>query len=366
MIRASIRKDGGPPRYQQVISMLKEKILAGEYPVGSKLPPERELQEALGLSRMTINRAILELADQGLVKREVGKGTFVIRNSVPANHVRSLGVITPSHRSLLEQPFYWEVMEGIDGQVRVGDFRAVIAGKEEVLLQQPDLAAYFHEMGLAGVILMGQMRPELLARLRDCPLPIVCLNFSGTEFGLDSVVIDGERGGYLAARHLLKLGHRRIGVILGPKENANSQNIQRGFFSCLAKNRVAIEPDHILRGDYMMQDGFRCMMALLDERPRPTAVFCASDMMAMGALNAARALSVEVPGQLSLVGFDDCRLVAHAYPPLTTVRVDMQRLGATAVEMVARRLDGDVGPCQTQVIATELVERASCAPPRED
>ena len=365
MIRVAIKKDGGTPRYQQVISILKEKIESGEYPVGSKLPPERELQDTLGLSRMTINRAILELADHGLVKREVGKGTFVIRNSVPQSQLRSLGLITPSHRSLLEQPFYWEVMEGVDDEVRLGNYRSVIAGKEEILLHQENLDAYFSDMGLSGVILMGQMRPELLQRLQKSPLPIVCLNFSGEAHGLDSVVVDAERGGFLAARYLLKLGHRRIGLVLGPKENANSQHIQRGFLSCLAKNRVAIEPDHILRGDYMMQDGFRCMMALLDEQPRPTAVFCASDMMAMGALNAARAVSLDVPRDISLVGFDDCRLVAHAYPPLTTVRVDMRRLGASAVELVARRLAGDTSPCQTQIIGADLVERESCGSPRE-
>ena len=362
-VNTLIEKNSSTPRYRQVIAILQQRIESGEYPVGHKLPPERELQETFHLSRMTINRAILELVDQGFVKREVGKGTFVIRSTPAQGDVHYIGLITPSHRSLLEQPFYWEVMEGLDEAARSRNHRSVIAGKEENVLRHEHLDQYFADMNLAGVILMGQMHTALLERLVDVRTPIVCMNFAGEGHGLDSVVIDGERGGYLAARHLLRLGHRRIGLISGPRENANSQQIQHGFLRCLAQNRVPIEPDHIVRGDYMMQDGFRGMMALLDEKDAPTGVFCSSDMMAMGALNAARAKGLEVPRDISLIGFDDCRMVAHAYPPLTTVRVDMRRLGATAVEMVVNRAGDNSRERETQVIPVEMVERNSCAPP---
>jgi DNA-binding LacI/PurR family transcriptional regulator len=349
------------PRYRQVMNVINERIASGEYPIGHKLPPERVLQDTFKLSRMTINRALTEMANQGLIKREVGVGSFVLRNKTPKNVFRSIGIITPSRRSLLEQPFYWEVIEGIDEKARELRFRVILAGKEEMILAQDNVYSYFSEMGFSGVILAGQMAPAFLDRVSKNGLPVVCLNFSGQSHGLDSVVIDCERGGKLVARHLIKLGHRRIGMITGPRDNDNSHKIQQGFLKCLAHNRIPIEPDHIVRGDYMMDGGYQAMLTLLDDPMRPSAVFCASDMMAIGALNAAKVRRVDVPEQMSLVGFDDCRIVAHTHPSLTTVRTSMRRLGAMAVELIQRREKSSRCKAENRVIPVDLIERESSA-----
>ncbi|HVR32117.1 MAG TPA: LacI family DNA-binding transcriptional regulator [Acidimicrobiia bacterium] len=183
---------------------------------------------------------------------------------------------------------------------------------------------------------------------------------------IDSVVIDNVAGAMSATRHLLSLGHTRLGLISGgPAAFPSSSPPERrtGFLRALDEAGVRFDPNHERVGDFSALGGYEAMQALLDLRQRPTAVFAMSDEMAMGAMRACEEAGLTVPGEMSVVGFDD---VDWAFTVgLTTVRQDAAELGAIAARLMIERLEGEACDRRLVSVPTELVERSSTSAPSQ-
>lgn len=181
---------------------------------------------------------------------------------------------------------------------------------------------------------------------------------------IDSVVIDNVTGAMSATRHLLSLGHTRLGLISGgPAAFPASSPPERrtGFLRALDEAGVRFDPNHERVGDFSALGGYEAMQALLELRQRPTAVFAMSDEMAMGAMRACVEGGLTVPGDMSVVGFDD---VDWAFTVgLTTVRQDAVELGAIAARLMIERLEGEACDRRLVTVPTELVERSSTSAP---
>ena len=167
-------------------------------------------------------------------------------------------------------------------------------------------------------------------------------------------------GGVEATRHLLELGHRRIAYIGGPPSIACNIARQHGYMAALHQADVAYDPSLVLHGSFTFEHGLDAAMQFLSRRQRPTAIFAASDLAALGALEAARRLRISVPDQLSLVGFDNTGVAASSAPPLTTVHQPILQIGEAAVVTLIRLASGDQAPKRIE-LATNLVVRASTA-----
>lgn len=182
---------------------------------------------------------------------------------------------------------------------------------------------------------------------------------------IDSVIIDNVEGAMSATRHLLGLGHTRIGLISGgPAAFPASSPPQRraGFLRALADASLRFDPKKERVGDFSALGGYEAMQTLLELSDRPTAVFAMSDEMAMGAMRACEEAGLTIPDDMSIVGFDD---VDWAFTVgLTTVRQDATELGAVAARLMIERLDGKGCDRRLVTVPTELVERGSTAPPR--
>ena len=190
-----------------------------------------------------------------------------------------------------------------------------------------------------GLILMGVDRREPeLARLLERHIPAVAVDLDVTGDRVGYVTSDNVAGARLAVRHLHGLGHRRIATVTGPPQLPPGGDRIQGYRDELAALGAVEREDDIREGDFYVESGYREGRALLAERDRPTAVFAASDMMALGVIRAARELGLSVPGDVAVVGFDDAPLAAHADPPLTTVKQDKFGIGAAAGDG-ARRAD---------------------------
>lgn len=175
---------------------------------------------------------------------------------------------------------------------------------------------------------------------------------------------DNVGGARLATEHLIGLGHRRIALIDGPAALRTSKERRRGYETALSEAGLDAEPALVVPGFYSMEGGARAAAKLVEAHPAPTAIFASNDSMAIGALNELRRRRVSVPADISVVGFDDIPMAALWDPPLTTVSVPMAAIGAAGVERVIRLLRGSDGAPRTVIHPTELVARASTAPPR--
>lgn len=181
---------------------------------------------------------------------------------------------------------------------------------------------------------------------------------------IDSVMIDNAEGAASGTRHLIELGHTRIGLIAGgPAAFAASSLPQRrmGFLRALQEAGLRFDPKAERVGDFSALGGYRAMQALIALSDRPTAVLAMSDEMAMGAMRACKETGLDVPGDMSVVGFDD---VDWAFAVgLTTIRQDATELGAIAARLMIQRLEGESCDRQVVTVPTRLVKRDSTAPP---
>ncbi|MFI1564684.1 LacI family DNA-binding transcriptional regulator [Streptomyces sp. NPDC020490] len=172
------------------------------------------------------------------------------------------------------------------------------------------------------------------------------------------------RGGQPATRHLTGLGHRRIAMINGP-DHPFCRARQAGYASALAEAGLPVEPDLVVKTFLTREDGYLAARDLLSRPDRPTAVFTANDMQALGVYQAARELGLRIPEDVSVVGFDDVPAVAWVDPPLTTVHQPLAEMAVAATELALALGRGEAVPQAGLEIATTLTVRESTAPPKD-
>jgi LacI family transcriptional regulator len=248
------------------------------------------------------------------------------------------------------------VLAGLEGQglapvlVAARDAAALSAGLARVEAYRPD-----------AILVCGPTLPPALGtRLREDGIPVVLLNRYPAEPGTTAVALTGNHGGgEVMARHLLALGHRNFAVIGGPPGAPAASDRAAGFAAALRREGLGDPPSR--PGDYSPEGGATAMASLISARPRPTAVFCCNDLMALGALSALRAAGLRVPEDISVAGFDGIASGTWSTPPLTTMEQDLPALATAALELLIARLSDPDLPPEARLIAPQLVVRASTA-----
>jgi DNA-binding LacI/PurR family transcriptional regulator len=227
-----------------------------------------------------------------------------------------------------------------------------------------------------GMLYLGSPRAnERLAAAIRGGLPVVVVDepIAGLP-DVHTVVMDDYAGGYQAASYLVALGHRRIAYVSGPADLGSVQERRRGYCDALTKAGIDPEQQLNLAGHFTEQFGASALPRLVAADEPPTAAFVASDYIAFGMLSAAETHGIRVPGDLSIVGFDDIRFSRYVRPRLTTIRSPVECLAQKGVDLLFERLDGaepgrqDGGPAaeapaRTVVLPVELIVRESAAPP---
>jgi DNA-binding LacI/PurR family transcriptional regulator len=216
-----------------------------------------------------------------------------------------------------------------------------------------------------GMLYLGSFRSnERLAAAIRGGLPVVVIDEPIADApGVHTVVMDDYAGGYQATSYLVALGHRQIAFVSGPAELASVQERRRGYEDALRKGGIDPAQQLVLAGHFTEQFGMSALPRLLAGPQPPTAAFVASDYIALGMLSAAETHGVRVPGDLSVVGFDDIRFSQYVRPRLTTIRSPLERLARVGVELLFERLAGADSGARTEVLPVELIVRESAGPP---
>ncbi|QFZ19093.1 substrate-binding domain-containing protein [Saccharothrix syringae] len=230
----------------------------------------------------------------------------------------------------------------------------------------PSFAGGLVEAGRAGVLLvlcpLSAAERHVFAR---AGMPVVLIDpVDAAHPDLPSVAAANRTGGVTAAKHLLSLGHRRIGVVGGPRHLLCGDARLDGFRTALGRAGVALDPALVRHADFSREGAYREARDLLTAPHRPTAVFAANDEQALGVLDAARAAGLSVPGDLSVVGFDDLPAAEWSSPALTTVRQPLAEMGRHAGWVLADLIAGRAPEAARVELATELVVRSSTGQPR--
>lgn len=219
--------------------------------------------------------------------------------------------------------------------------------------------------GSQGVILLlARLDKRQKAELRSRGLPFAVVDPRGeADPSVPTVGATNWAGSFSATKHLIELGHQRIGMISGPLDLLCSRARMDGYRSAMESAGLPLDPHLMAWGDFHVDGGFKAGMAMLSLHERPTAIFAGSDLQALGVLEAARLQHLKVPSQLSLVGFDDLPLSTWTSPPLTTVRQPLAEMAATAVRLVLGTTNNHDGQPAGIELATRLVVRETTASP---
>jgi LacI family transcriptional regulator len=207
---------------------------------------------------------------------------------------------------------------------------------------------------------------DLLRRLAEVGTPVACVAAGAATRELAvGVGIDDEAAGHDLAGHLLDLGHRRFGFIRGPEQHVSADERFAGFRRALAEAGLGEEAYVAVRGAFTFRSGVELLPQLAASSVRPTAIICGNDDMAVGALFSAHKLNMAVPGDISIVGFDDTPISEVIWPPLTTIHHPLKSIGYKAANLVFRQIDnpGAAPAPGHEVIPHTVVERQSSAPP---
>lgn len=252
-------------------------------------------------------------------------------------------------------------VEGVTAAAEVGVVLSQLGGKhrpsqqwlEGVLLRRP--------LGVLFVLcnLTNPQRQQL--QRRSIPFVVIDTD-SATSASVPTVGSNNWSGGLLATRHLLELGHRRIACISGPPDMLCSRARAAGFRFAHDEAGTPVDSDLVRYASFSAHDGYQYAMELLPRPDRPTAIFAGSDMQALGVIRAARQLGLEVPADLSVIGYDNLPLVAWIAPALTTVNQPLRDMAGTAAQMLLDMARGVELSTSRIDLVTELIVRESTAP----
>jgi LacI family transcriptional regulator len=194
---------------------------------------------------------------------------------------------------------------------------------------------------------------------------IACVRVSQRPFeGVPWISVGDSEAADAMTEHLLDLGHRRIGFIIGHPDHGSSHDRLAGYRSALQRHDIDFDDDLVEQGRFDYESGYACAQKLLSSAQRPTAIFASNDPMAMGVLTAAHERGIDVPGELSVAGFDDSPLARHAWPPLTTARQPITEVARLATEVLVQQVQGRLEGESDHRLQAEVVCRASTGVPR--
>ena len=332
---------------------------------GAKHPTLRDVAALAGVSHQTVSRVINhrpEVTPATRAKVEVaiaqlGFRPHAIARSMAQGRTCTLACLAPN----LTDFTYASNMEGAESVARANGYYLL----SSPFADRPQFDALIEELAIDrrvdGVIVISPYLDERRVVLPE-GIPAVLMAGRPRDDVKQIVLLDNRDGAGQAARHLLGLGHRRIGQITGPRAEDCVQERDLGFRDALTATGVQPDPTLIVEGDWSATSGYELLKLLVTREPNLTAIFAHNDRMAVGAIRAACDLELRVPQDISVVGFDDMPLASYFDPPLTTVRQDTFAIGQACASLVIDLLDKPETESTVVQLATELVVRRSTAP----
>ncbi|HPU33714.1 MAG TPA: GntR family transcriptional regulator [Phycisphaerae bacterium] len=356
-----VDQNSSEPRYLQAKNILADAIRRGEFPAGSKLPSTSEIGARVNVSLITAHKAIQCLVEEGWLRRERGRGTFVrgdYEASVAARpQVRIVLVLHPGNR--LSDFYHGGLMEGIHRAAEESD----IVG--ELIIRRRSALSDLASIEADGILCFHPYhddfsRLELTAREKA----VVVVGGSLDRTPLHCVDSENYKGMRAAVRHLVEMGHERIAIVNGPLNSPNCMHRFQGYVAQMEASGLKVRDEHVYNAEMATTIG-----PVLDRlgksmrgRHRPTAVIACGYYLALEVMTLLQQMDLCIPKDVSLVGFDDPKSASLLNPPLTTVRQPLEEMGARAYQHVIRLVDGQEPTPRIALLPTTLIVRESTGP----
>jgi LacI family transcriptional regulator len=324
----------------------------------------QDVATAAGVSVSTVSRVLNDKDDIApetyervkTIIAEMGYASSLAARSMRSSRTNVVGLIMPD----AGEPFPIEVMKGVNNTIAALDYDLIIYTcgdyrKHYSADREKKFVSLLNNSITDGVIVVT---PAATHFTTNGPVVAVDPHYEITEY--PSVISTNREGAIEAMDYLIQLGHRRIGFISGRFDLVSANRRLRGYEDSLAQAGIPLDPNLVVQGDFTADSGLSCARQLLSLPDPPTAIFAANDQSALGAYQAAQEAGLSIPGELSIIGFDNIPEAAQADPGLTTVDQSIQEMGKIAIQMLIALIEGK--PLENQFIKTptRLVIRGSC------
>jgi LacI family transcriptional regulator len=324
----------------------------------------RDVAEAAGVSVSTVSRVLNDKDDvapetyekvQGVIQ-QMGYTSSLAARSMRSRHTNVIGLIVPD----VADPFTIQVMRGVNRAIASFDYDLIAYTSGSIRRHSTaERERYFVSL-LNGSITDGIVIVTPYATSFSTAAPVVAVDPNNESPDCPSVISTNHAGALAAMEYLIGLGHRRIGFVGGRPDLQSAKRRLRGYLDALAQAGIPPEQALIEEGDFTTDMGRLCAQRLLSLPEPPTAIFAANDQSAIGTMEAVREAGLRIPGDLSVVGFDNIPESAYINPSLTTVDQFIDRLGSVATEMLIDLIQGKLLDSDQYKVETQLIVRDSC------
>lgn len=333
----------------------------------------KDIAKRVGKSVTTVSRALSGYDDVSpetrqrvlAVAEEGGYEPNVAARQLQKRRTDTLGLILPATPPRFSDPFFSEFLSGIAEEATPHGFDLLVSTENSIESEVRRYLKFVRSRRVDGFIVVRTQRSDpRIALLKEHEFPFVAFGRVEGENDFPFIDEDGERGLRLVVDHLLDLGHTRLACISEPRHFTKAYLRVEGYRQALRARGVSVDESRIVEGGFRQQSGWQIAHQLLDLPDPPTAIVAVNDLLALGAMRAARERGLVVGEDVSIAGFDDIVLAEYAQPPMTTVHLPAREIGAMLCQMLLKIIRGETLDSRQIILEPELVVRQSTGLPR--
>jgi DNA-binding LacI/PurR family transcriptional regulator len=280
----------------------------------------------------------------------------VVASALTGKRTRTIGLIIPD----VANPFFAEISRKVEDRGRELGFNLLMCNTDNNPETEEMYLSLLKQKSVDGIIIGTTTKNStLLKELLEENFPVALIAQDIPELVIDAVTVDDFLGGYQATSHLVSLGHKKIAIMLGNLSRSSDKYRLQAYRQVLEKNDLGYDEKLVIYTDYSMEDAKRAALELLNSPERPTAIFACFDSLAIGVYQAAKELGLNIPNDLSVVGFDNTILASIVDPPLTTIAQPIDEMGRQVMDLLIREIKGEKTTKQRVILPPELIIRKS-------
>jgi len=268
-----------------------------------------------------------------------------------------VGLLVPG----LDNGYIGEVVRGADEELFRSNYNMMLYTTHRLQDRETAYVKSLYGWLCDGLLLVvPTTQSTYLKALQQQQFPYVLVDQADATGKSNIVDSTNWQGAYDATVHLIKLGHRKIAHVCGLLALGSAIDRLEGYKTALHDHGIALNTDYVVEGDFYQPSGYTATQQLLMLNDRPTAIFVANDLMALGAIEASRQHGLHIPDDISIIGFDDIPQALITYPKLTTVRQSLDQMGRVAVQLLLEKIENPERPPRRITLATQVIERETC------
>lgn len=284
----------------------------------------------------------------------------IVARSLKTQKTKTIGIIIPD----ISNQIYPEVVRGAEDVANIYDYNIILCNTDLDPQKEMDYLRVLSEKMVDGVIyISNSLEENIVDTIKNTRMPIVLIEINGKDSGFPSVVIDNKKAAEDAVNYLINKGNKRIAYIGADKNAINASAIRyKGYISAIEKSDLNYDEDLLCfcKNSLKIADGYEAMTNILKKTSNIDAVFCVSDDVAMGAINALRDNKINVPKDVDVVGFNDTYIASAFYPKLTTIAQPFYDMGSVATRMLIKKINKEPLEDENFILPYEFIKRDSC------